>query len=133
MQRIWRGVARFAARAHRLPVAHRDRGEAAARSDADGAAVLLRARNPVRQRVVWRDVVDLRRRLIQPRAPRWMVREAVDADHGALIAAENHAVRIVRRNPELMVIVAAGRSLERLAEGAAAVARSIDAGARHVH
>src|SRR5439155_15841815 len=128
IERIGRGVAALAAGAERLPVAHRDAREASARADADGAAVLLRARHPVGKRTVGRDPVDLRRRLVQPRAPRRMIREAVDADDGALIAAEDHAIPIVGRNPQLVVVVAARRALERLAEGPPAVARAVDAG-----
>src|SRR5216683_6478926 len=77
--------------------------------------------------------VDLRRRLVQPRAPRRMLAEPLHRDDGALIAAENHAVAVRRIDPELMVVVTAGRSLERLAERPAAIARSIHAGVRHVH
>src|SRR5581483_228265 len=64
--------------------------------------------------------------------PRRMLLQAVDADDGALIAAENHAIGVVGRDPELVVIVAARRSLERLAERLAAVARTVDAGVRDV-
>ena len=110
MQRIGRGVAGFAAGAQRLPVAHRDPGETAARWHADRAAVLLRAGHPVRKAIVGGDVIDLRGRLVVPRAPG---RGAVHADDRALIAAENHPVRIVRIDPELVIIVAAGRAFDR--------------------
>src|SRR6185437_4223316 len=69
MQRIARRVAALAAGADRLPVAHRDLAELAARADGDGARILLRAGHPVREAIVDRDVVELRRRLIEPRAP----------------------------------------------------------------
>jgi len=69
MQRISGRHAAFAARPDRLPVALPDLGELAARSHCHGAAVLLRARDPVRESIVDRDVIDLRDRLIQPRTP----------------------------------------------------------------
>ena len=133
IQRVWRGVARLAAGARRLPIAHGDARKPAARPHAHGAAVLLRAGHPVRERVVRRDPVDLRRRLVQPRAPRRMLAEPLHRDDGALIAAENHAVAVRRIDPELMVVVTAGRSLERLAERSSAIARSVHAGVRYVH
>ena len=132
VQRIRRGVAALAAGAQRLPVAHRDGGEPAAAADADGSAVLLRARYPVRKRVIHRKSVDLCGWLVDPRAPRRMLVQSVNANHGALIASENHPAPVVRVDPELVIIVAAGRSLERLAEGPPAVPRSVYAGVRHV-
>ena len=133
IQGIGRGVARLAAGARRLPVAHGDPGEPPARPDTHGAAVLLRAGHPVRKRVVRRDPVDLRRGLVQPRAPRRVLAEPLHRDDRALIAAENHAVAVRRIDPELMVVVTAGRSLERLAERSSAIARSVHAGVRYVH
>src|SRR6187455_578364 len=62
-----------------------------------------------------------------------MIVEAIDADHRTLIAAKNHPIAIVGINPQLMVIVAARRSLERFAEAAAAIARPVNAGIRRVH
>ena len=133
VQRIGRRVAGFTAGAERLPVAHRDAGETAARAHADGAAVLLRAGHPVRKRIVGGQTIDLCGRLIQPRAPCRMIGVAIDADDRALIAAENHPAAIVGMDPELVIVVAAGRSLERLAERAAAVTRSVHARVRDVH
>ena len=52
MARIGRGVTALAARAQRLPVAHGNARELAARAHAHGATVLLRARDPVRNVVV---------------------------------------------------------------------------------
>ena len=42
------------------------------------------------------------------------MRPGVHADHRPLIAAEDHAPRIGRIDPELVIVVAAGRALERL-------------------
>ena len=62
-----------------------------------------------------------------------MLGTPLHADHRALVAAEDHQIAVIRIDPQLMVVVATRRSLERLAEGLAAVARSIDAGVRRVH
>ena len=75
-----------------------------------GAAVLLRAVDPVREPVVGGDVVELRGRLVVPGAPGL---PAVHADDGALVGAEDHAARIGRIDPQLVVIVAARRALQR--------------------
>ncbi len=61
---------------HRIPVERRDRAEVAAAARADGAGVLLRAVDPVRERVVDGEVVDLLGRLVVPRAPRARRRRA---------------------------------------------------------
>src|SRR5438874_5814830 len=61
-----------------------------------------------------------------------MVGVPVDADDRALIAAEDHAVPVAGIDPQLVIVVAAWRSLERLAGGFPAVARAIDAGVRDV-
>ena len=133
IERVGRRVPALTAGAQRFPVAHGDVGEAAACPHADGAAVLLRTRYPVRKVVVGGDVIQLRDRLIQPRAPRRMLFQTIDADDGSLISAEDHAVPVVRMNPQLVIVVAAGRALERLTKGAAAIARAIDPRVRYVH
>src|SRR5262249_1092070 len=128
VQRIGRGVAGFAAGAQADPVAKRDFSAIAAHRRANRAAVLLRARHPVGKAVVRRDVIDLRRWLVVPRTPR---RASVDADDRSLIAPENHPVRIVRIDPKLVIIVAAGRALDRR-PALARVCRTIEAGVRTV-
>src|SRR5271156_1456945 len=80
---------------------------AAARGNADSAAVLLGARGPVRKAIIGGDVVELRGRLVVPRAP---CGRAVFGDNGALIAGENHAFRVAGINPELVIIIAARRA-----------------------
>src|SRR5260370_5385668 len=72
-----------------------------------GAAVLLRAVDPVRKTAVGDDVVELARGLVVPRTPRLA---AVHGDNGALIAAEHHALRFIGINPQEMVVVAARRT-----------------------
>ncbi len=74
------------------------------------ARVLLRTVKRVRKAIVRGDVVDLRRRLVVPRAP---ALASVDAHHRTLVAAQHHAVAVVRVHPHLVVVVAARRALDR--------------------
>src|SRR5437899_2821494 len=82
----------------------------AARGRADRPTVLLRAGDPVRKAIIGGDVINLRRRLVVPGAPG---RSAVYGYDPALIAADNHPLWIVGIDPELMIIVAAGCTLDR--------------------
>src|ERR1700681_1693484 len=116
MERVGRGVAVFF-HARRMPVAKRDRAVVAARHHAGAAALLLAAVDAVRKTVVGDDVVELRRRLVVPRAPR---RAAVHADDRALVAAEQNRARILGRDPDALIVVAArgaARRYELLARG----------------
>src|SRR6266702_5995559 len=74
-----------------------------------GAALLLRAVNPVRKTIVRGDVIELRGWLIVPTAPR---RAAIHADDRALIGAERDDLRMFCADPDALVIVAARRSFE---------------------
>src|SRR5580704_11897035 len=74
----------------------------AAIRDRDGAAVLLRRVRKVGKLVVGDYVIELPGGLVEPSAPGFA---AVDADGSALIDAENHALRVLRINPEHVVIV----------------------------
>ena len=96
---------------------------------ADGAAVLLRAGQPVGKAVVGGDVIELRGRLVVPGAPGL---RAVDGHDRALVAGDGDARGIVGRDPHLVIVVAAGRRLDRRAPGAPAVGRLVDAGVGHV-
>src|ERR1700730_2377361 len=87
----------------------RDFGVSAARGHADGAAVLLRSRHPVGKTVIGGDMVKLRGRLVVPGAPR---RGSILADHRALIAGEDHSQWISGMDPELVIVVTAGRSFD---------------------
>ena len=100
----------------------------AARRCADRAAILLRARHPVGKAIIGGDVIYLCGRLVVPTAPRL---RAILCDDCALIASENHPVRIIRVNPELMIVVAAGRALNRR-PGFARVGRAIERSVRDV-
>src|SRR6185437_6613568 len=65
-------------------------------------AILLRAIDAVREAVVGADVVHLRGRLVVPAGPGLA---AVGGDDGALVDAHDLAVRIVRVDPQFVVIV----------------------------
>src|ERR1700752_5456453 len=82
----------------------------AARRRADCATVLLRARDPVRKTIVSSEVIDLRRRLVVPRAPGT---GPVPANDCTLVARDDHSFWIVGIDPELMIVVAAGRAFDR--------------------
>ena len=55
-------------------------------------------------------MIELRGRLVVPGTPG---RRAVDGDDGALVAGKHHALRVVGIDPELVVIVAPRRALDR--------------------
>src|SRR3954453_9169783 len=126
--RVWDDVAALAA-ADGLPVVRRDCPVVAPARDADGSAVLLCAVNAVRECVVCRDMVELRRGLVVPLAPR---DAAVDRDRRALIDASDQSVRISRVDPQRVVIVAPGRSLD-WGQRLSAIGGSIEADVRRVH
>ncbi len=127
--RVGRDAAALAARGDGAPVARGDAAVVAAREDHRRAAVLLRAVEPVRERAVGRDVVELARRLVEPRAP---ARAAVEADRRALIAGQSHPRRVARIDPELVEVVAVGRAFDR-AEAGPAVARRVQRSVGDVH
>ena len=109
-----------------LPVALADAGAAAAVADAHRAVVLLAAVDPVRRVVVDGDAVELRRRLVVDRRPG---RAAVRRHARAAVVALDHALRILRIDPQVMVVAvrhADGR--ERLA----AVRRLVERDVQHV-
>src|SRR5215204_4597695 len=81
----------------------------ATRRSADGAAVLLRTGDPIREAIVGGDMINLRGWLVVPRAPCGC---AVKCNDRALIAGEDHASRIVRLNPEFLIVVSPGRTVD---------------------
>src|SRR4029077_10618032 len=91
----------------RRPLAHGDLSGRPAAPDARRSAFLLSAADAVRKRVVRAHVVELRRRLVVPGAPRLA---AVHRDDRALIAADQNDARIVGVDPEPVVVVAARRA-----------------------
>src|SRR5208282_5960779 len=90
----------FAA-ADSVPIAGENCAVVAARADADGRVVLLRAVDAVLKIVVGGDVVELRGGLVVLRGP---VFAAVDADGGAAVVAVDHAIRVVGIDPESVMI-----------------------------
>ena len=108
IRRIRRNVAALAG-ACGMPVAESDSAVIAAAENKDAAAILLRAINVVREIIVNRHVIELRRGLVIPTAP-GMAR--VHADAGALVAAKNHPLRIAGINPQSVIVIAAGRALD---------------------
>ena len=114
---------------HRVPLAERDLAVVAAAGHARRAALLLPAADAIGEVVVGIDVIELRRRLVVPRAPGLAV---VQRNDGPLIARHDDDVRIVRIDPHVLVVIAAGGALEgnpRLA----AVEGFVRDGARHDH
>src|ERR1035438_4174689 len=73
-------------------------------------------------------VIDLGGGLVIPGAPTF---GAIHADHGTLIAAEDHAVAVLGIDPELVVVVAAGRSFHRN-KSLAGVGGHVSRGVYHV-
>src|SRR6187200_2127203 len=104
-----------------MPLAERDLSVMAAARDTGRAAVLLAAADAVGKRVVRHHVIHRRGGLVVPTAPRLA---AVERDDGALIGDPEHDVGVVRVNPEILIVVAAGRALPRH-PGLAAVDRLV--------
>ena len=94
---------------HRVPVAFGDLGMIRAARNGSRAAVLLRSVNVVRELVIGRHMIELRRRLVVPGAP---CLACINADGCTLIGAQDHPRRFGRVDPQRMVIIAAGRALE---------------------
>ena len=89
-----------------VPIAGRDLAVVAAAGDAGRAALLLAAVHPVRKPVIGDDVVELGGRLVVPATPRLA---AVDRDDRALVGRDQQDdVRIVRVDPDRVIVVAAG-------------------------
>src|SRR5207249_8113717 len=74
---------------------------------ADRAALLLPAVDPIRKLIVGDHVVELRGRLVVPRAPGLA---AVDRNDRALIAGDQDDLWIIGIDPDGVVIITAGRS-----------------------
>src|SRR5215471_15435582 len=84
-----------------VPVRYADTEIGRAARDSDRRVVLLRAVQPIREPVVGRDAIELSRRLIVLRGPG---PTAVERDRRAAVVAEDHSVRIVRVDPEIVVV-----------------------------
>ena len=115
IERIGRGIAVFLD-AHRVPLAKRDLAVVAAAGDAHRTTILLPAADTVRKRVVRHHVIQRRRRLREPRAPRL---SAVQRHDRALIDDHQHDFGIDRVPPDILVVVAAWCAFERRPRDAA--------------
>src|SRR5712692_315343 len=109
IQRVRRDITIFAARVHWPPNMEIQRAVTAAAWRGYRIAVLLRSVYPVGKLVIRHHVIELRRRLVEPGAPSVA---AVARYNRCLIAAENHPPRLVGINPQLVVVVAPGRTFE---------------------
>src|SRR5206468_4619534 len=87
--------------AHLVPVLLRDAAAVGTGGDTHGAVVLLRAAHPVGEMRGGGDVVELRRRLVVLSGPG---DAAVVGDVGPAVVALDHALRIVGRDPETVVV-----------------------------
>src|SRR6266576_4389218 len=100
----------------------------AARGRANCATVLLCAGNPVGKAIIGSDVINLRRRLVVPGTPGC---SAIYGYDPTLVAADNHPFWIVGIDPELMIIITAGRAFDR-GPRLAGIRRSIHARIHYV-
>ena len=93
-------------------------GDRRAARDAHRGVVLLAAVDPVRRAHVRGHVVELRGRLVVHAAP---ALATVERHHAATVVALDHAVRVIRIDPEIVVVAVRDRHLH---ERLAAVVRS---------
>src|SRR5439155_24357167 len=112
-----------------MPIAKGDGAVIAAAGNRRGAAILLRAVNAIRKLVIYRHMIELRRRLVVPGAPSGA---AIHADGRALVAAEDHALRIFRIDPKRMVIIAPRRAFDGR-ESLAAIGGAVKRDIRRIH
>src|SRR5713101_2766549 len=92
-----------------MPFPKRDGAVITAARYTNRAAFLLSAANAVRKSVAGRRVIKLRCGLVVPGTPG---AASVDTDNRALVADEQNDVGVVRINPNVLVVVAAGRAFD---------------------
>ena len=90
-----------------MPFPKRNLSVVAAAGDTGRATLLLTAAQAVRKCGVGRDVIHLCRRLVVPTAPGLAT---VDGNDRTLVAAEQNDAVVGRINPDVLIVVAAGRS-----------------------
>ncbi len=127
IERIRRDVA-ILDHTHGMPVAVRDPAIISPAGDANGTAFLLPGADAIGKSVVRRNVIELRCRLVVPGTPGCA---AVHRDDGALIADQQNDVAVVGIDPQILIIVAAGRSAK-AGPGFAAIGRAHGHGAGNV-
>src|SRR5579885_3749899 len=109
MERVGRDVG-VLLRADGMPVANPNLAVFAAAGNFGASALLLAAEDPIWKPVVGDDVIELRRRLIVPGAPRLSV---IHRERRTLVDAEQNHVAIGGADPDRMVVVAARRAFNR--------------------
>src|SRR5690348_3338740 len=128
IQRIWCDVSVFIAGFQGPPVMEIQRAILAAARRSRWTAILLRSVHPVWKLIVGYDVIKLPSRLVEPGTPRLA---AVVRHNGALVAAQDHTLRIVLINPQLVIIGARRVALEH-AEALSSIHRPVNGSVRHV-
>src|SRR5262245_20454635 len=93
-----------------MPFSKRNLAVVASARDAGRTALLLAAAQSVGKSIVGADVIELRGRLVVPTAPGL---STVNSYYCALIASQDYDFRIVRINPDVLIIVAPGRPAKR--------------------
>src|SRR5437016_14411548 len=129
IQRVRRDVTVFIARIDWPPIMKIQRAVLAAAWCCHGIAVLLRAIHPVRKLGIRYHVIELPCWLVEPRAPRLT---AVARYDRALVTAQNHPPRLIRINPQFVIVVAARCASERR-ERFPSVMRFVRRGVRNVY
>src|ERR1700733_10639198 len=102
-----------------MPFAVGDGAVVATAGDANRTTLLLAAADAVGESGSYGDMINLRGGLVVPGTPG---RSSVDGDERALIAYEKNNVWVVRIDPEILIVVAAGSAAE-AKPGFAAVGR----------
>src|SRR4029077_8467038 len=108
IHRIWSHVAIFD-HAHRMPLAECNGAVVTAAGRAHRDAFLLSPANLIGESIACAHVIELRCRLVVPGAPG---APSVHADNRALVADEQNNLRIVRVDPDVLVVIATRRAFE---------------------
>src|SRR5215813_6694066 len=86
-----------------MPVAKCNLSVVASADDRCSPAVLLRPIDPVGKLIINGDVIELSSWLVVPTAP---CPTAINRNNRSLVYARNHALRVLRIDPERVVIIA---------------------------